>query len=523
MDADSRTWSRYGIHVVLFCLTGAAFALATPVHDLYTMNQAHHFLHGLAHAGYGNLAQDWYVGTTDPFPLFSALVSFTYAHLPAIAFHGYYALLLAVFAVSVAGIICEMCGSEASPVWLWIAATVVVAVYSAVANVYAKELLHIPGQVMTELFHGMAGHYLIKRNLEPATFGVLLLASVWLFLRGRPYAAVLVGAVGATVDAVYLLHLALLALSYMIIIWRDEGSWRKAATVGAVSALAVAPIVAYVAGGFADISPELSARASDISVHMRAPHHRVVATWFAPQHAIQIALCVAAIALRFRHPISVILLPMLLVIVASLILQMVSESSRLAMLMPWRLSVLTTPLSVAVLLSFPLGFARDRAGTLVTRFGGALLAVAVLIQCLLAYKGQEWKPLFIRPIRPEPADSLLAYIGRTAQLGDMYVVPPSLEGPNTSFRIRTGAPALVTRKIMPHSPAGTIEWYERMNLMESLYLAPSADEPLRNLRDRYGVTHVISPVAACARFDTLSELHRTYGDSNYVLYTFRAE
>src|SRR2546423_1575197 len=77
-------------------LCAAAYTQAA----LYYSNQNQSFLHGLAHAGEGLLAEDWLAKTNDPTPVFSALVTITARLLHPWAFHLYYALFFGAYALA---------------------------------------------------------------------------------------------------------------------------------------------------------------------------------------------------------------------------------------------------------------------------------------------------------------------------------------------------------------------------------------------------------------------------------------
>ena len=73
-----------------FVAWGVLLGLAYGQAPLYTSNQNQYFLHGLAQAGQGLLAEDWLANTTDPTPVFTWLVVATARYLPRAAFYLYY-------------------------------------------------------------------------------------------------------------------------------------------------------------------------------------------------------------------------------------------------------------------------------------------------------------------------------------------------------------------------------------------------------------------------------------------------
>ena len=77
-----------------YLLLTLVFSTAYTQSPLFTSNQNQYFLHGLAHAGYGYLHEDWLANTLDPTPVFSFLVEITSASSSLPRFPADYALLL---------------------------------------------------------------------------------------------------------------------------------------------------------------------------------------------------------------------------------------------------------------------------------------------------------------------------------------------------------------------------------------------------------------------------------------------
>ena len=88
-----------------FAAWGVLLGLAYGQAPLYTSNQNQYFLHGLAQAGHGLLAEDWLANTTDPTPVFTWLVVVTTRYLPQAAYYLYYFLLFAVYFYSLRHIV----------------------------------------------------------------------------------------------------------------------------------------------------------------------------------------------------------------------------------------------------------------------------------------------------------------------------------------------------------------------------------------------------------------------------------
>src|SRR5262245_32971002 len=98
--------------LALFALGAAVFAVVYCQAPLYYSNQNQYFLHGLAAAGKGRLADDWLANTRDPTPLFSGLVAFTARYLHPWAFHVSYALLQGLYAAAMLGLFVTLAGER---------------------------------------------------------------------------------------------------------------------------------------------------------------------------------------------------------------------------------------------------------------------------------------------------------------------------------------------------------------------------------------------------------------------------
>ena len=98
----------------LFSLGAALFALAYCQAPLYYSNQNQYFLHGLANAEEGLLHEDWLANTSDPTPVFSALVEITALALHPWFFYAYYGVLFGVYAAAMLGLFFWVAGAESS-------------------------------------------------------------------------------------------------------------------------------------------------------------------------------------------------------------------------------------------------------------------------------------------------------------------------------------------------------------------------------------------------------------------------
>jgi len=182
------------------------FAVSNTLTPLYFSNQNTYFLHGLANSNFGVLSYDWLANTTDPFPLFSLLVSQTYSNAPTFFFHIYYIFILGVFICSIMGIASKVWEINRSHIEYFIYFVVITSLCSSAVGNLSQKLI---GYNLSHLLEGgVAGQKILGSVFQPSIFGVFLLLSVYAFLRNRPFVAVLFSGVAATFHASDLLSAA---------------------------------------------------------------------------------------------------------------------------------------------------------------------------------------------------------------------------------------------------------------------------------------------------------------------------
>ncbi len=226
-----------------FAAWGVLLGLAYGQAPLYTSNQNQYFLHGLAQARQGLLAEDWLANTTDPTLVFTWLVVVTTRFLPQAAYYLYYFLLFAVYFYSLRHIANHLFDVGRSRTSRWIFIALIFISHSAALHALLSRGI---GGDWTYLFDGgLAGQRLLGTVLQPSSFGVFLLLSVQLFLKGRPYRAVLAAAVAATFHPTYLLSAAVLTLAYVVLELRAHKSYRQSLQIGGLALILVLPVLAY--------------------------------------------------------------------------------------------------------------------------------------------------------------------------------------------------------------------------------------------------------------------------------------
>jgi hypothetical protein len=509
---------------LLFFLLGTIlFTLAYAQDPLYTSNQNQYFLQGLARTGFGCLKGDWLANTLDPTPIFSVLVAVTHQICPwEGVYYLYFGLLAAIYLYSLLGIMAELYGVVRSPVGRWMALALLVSLHSAALRFGLTQWL---GGVWDYLFDGgVAGQRVLGAVLQPSTFGVFLLLSIYFFLRRRAVWAVITLVLAPVVHPTYLLSAAVLTLVYMGLSFLESRELRRPFLIGFGALVGVLPILVYTYQVFGPTTPEATAQARDLLVSFRIPHHAVVAEWFDITSLVKLAIVLWALILVRKTPLfHIILWPSVAAVLLTLI-QVFTGSVSLALLFPWRLSVFLVPLSVAVVTAYWLDKWLAKALSARAKHPGPglrwVVGVAAGLSLVLACAGFAKSYLNWQEKVTALDRGMMDYVQSTVEPGQTYLIPTKLQ----DFRLVTGAPAYIDFKSIPYKDTEVLEWYRRVRLADRFYRFSKGEEDcdlLSRMMDDGQVTHLVlasdHPAGACPG------LGEQYRDEDYAVYMIESE
>jgi Domain of unknown function (DUF6798) len=491
-----------------FLAWSAVFALVYTQLPLYHSNQYQYFLHGMASAGYGFLKRDWLAGTADPTPLFSAMVDITlrifHSEAPT---YMYYGLLMGVYLFSLYGIADAIFRLRRSTPrsMAFLAAFLVLH-----SSLFRFALSRIWNGEAAYLFEGgVAEQQVLGQFFQPSVFGVFLLLSIFFFLRGRKSLSILSMAAAIYFHATYLLAGALLTLGYLAAIGWRERSTKAVLQFGFLTLLAVTPVLAYELAVIGPSSSELFRQASQILSEYRLQHHTEIIRWFRWTVVAKAVLIAAALWIVRRARIFPIMGVAALGMLALSLIQWKTGSDSLALLFPWRISVILVPLSSTLLLAAGVQWIAERVSVPPIPAARWLSVVCLMAIVLPLGAGIARIPIDLANAAADPARPMLDFV-RAQGTGEVYFIPPKLE----SFRLETGAPAFVDQKSIPYRDTDVVEWYRRLALAESFY-DPQTDRcaQAQVLAATEGTTLFVIPSdempASCPAFSVL------YRDSEY--------
>ena len=496
---------RCQIRAVVMCMMLAAAYGAGAV---LSENQNSYLLHAAARAGWGDLARDSMARSADPFPVFTALAAPALRAPIFVALGGAFLAAVAVYAWALVGIVRATFGWRAGDPALAATTAVVALCHSRWLASTSMRAFGVDARAL--LVDGVASQYLLGRVLQPSVAGVLLLVSIYAFLRGRPFRAVLWSSAAATLHATYLLSAALLTAAYAGVLAR-RGERARAAAVAAASLALVAPAVLYAAATFGPTDAGTFRRAAEILADERIALHARVAAWFGPAAILKAAICAAALGIVRRRPIFPLLWPAVVVGVAGSLLLAAFPDPMLALQFPWRVSVWLVPISTAVLVGAAVESIHRRIGLRADRWRMPAIVVASLVVAFgIAGTLREARAVDRRIDSP-----LRAYVAGGAPNADVYLIPPGME----DFRLRTRSPIVVDAKTHPYRDVEVLEWRDRLRRAEAFYADSDPAARCARLRDivrRDGATRVVVPIGrevACPGVD------RVYSDAAFIVFT----
>jgi hypothetical protein len=497
-----------------FIAWSAVFAIVYAQSPLYTANQNTYFLHGLARAGLGNLSQDWLANTLDSLPLFSGLVFITYSIFHSgVPFYLYYALLMGVYLAGMLGIADVLFDLRRSRTRTLVFLALFLGIHSAAFHYTLSRVIGTERPFLLE--GGVAAQRVLGQVFQPSTFGVFLVLSLYVFLRRKPFLALLPLAAAVYFHPVYLLSGALLVLAFMWLIFREGRDLLPPVKFGAAALLLVAPCVAYTAYAFWPTSLNLAQKANKLLVTYRIPHHTIVAQWLDWTVVVQVAVVLAAMLIVRRTRLFHVLFTLTLATLLLTLIQVWTGSYTLALLYPWRTSVLLVPVSTTIVLAFGVTKAMERrdvrpAGRSRRVDAAGLAFIAILIAVGWIRFRVESALQLADASRP-----MMAFVASHQTAGETYLIPPKL----SDFRLVTGAPVFIDSYSIPYHDVDFLEWYRRVRRANVIYrkMTESCAELPEFVR-REGITRAVLPVESsvpCGDYPVV------YRDDHYIVYSVK--
>ncbi|MEB3885122.1 DUF6798 domain-containing protein [Lyngbya sp. CCY1209] len=492
--------------IVEILILGFVFGISYVQDPLYTSNQNTKFLHGMARAGYGYLQNDWQANTLNPLPVFTALVEFTVSHLHPAFFYVYYLILFGIYAYSLMGIASMIFKIDTkfkkSVYFLFL-----IAVHCVEIDMFALET-HV------HLHYGLAEQYILGSYFQTSNFGVFILLSIYLFLRGDHFGSILPLAIAATVHPAYLPSVPLITLGYMVVLYRQKEKLLSILSLGILSALLILPVTLYMTVMFQPTSPEIASLARRLIVH-RIPHHSFPELWLDSVAWVQILVMVAGIYFVRKSPLFWIMSVAFIIASTLTAVQVISDSKTLAFMTPWRVSAWLVPLSMAMIVADLITVVLQRYPQFFVALKQPIYWMTLTTISIFFVVGVQEQ---IKELNRTPDyQPMMAFVKNNRKADHLYLIP-HISGNFVSFRLETGVPILVNYKTHPYKDREVVEWHDRMMMSQRFYAPEFRDTRCRGLREiveTYGITHVITELGDAIACGQTREI---YGDPKFKIY-----
>jgi hypothetical protein len=291
-----------------------------------------------------------------------------------------------------------------------------------------------------------------------------------------------------------------------------------------------------------DDSPKVLGYSQELLVNVRIPHHCLPALWCDPIAVGQILWVMLGIILAGKTRLRSVLFSVFLISAILTLIQVATGSDALALLFPWRASVVLVPLATTVILSrlVLLGATwLEKTPAVVT--SGVVMGGLVVAGLLLMVFRQGFQA------SPDEA-ALVEFVRDNKAPGDVYLLPvtvPNLKATTRGslssdwkpaadkqsdprlvpvdlqrFRLATGAAIYVDFKAIPYKEI--IDWHERLKWNQQIYeeiKAGQLDQALKELH-RNHITHVVLKADQLIQHDRWVQVHE---DAIYRVYRLRNE
>lgn len=477
------------------------FLLLMEQDPLFTSNQNTKFLHGMAQAGWGALRHDWLAGTKDGLPLFSGLVRAMHAWLPPYVTYAMFAALASVCFFSLEGILRLTlritCGSRCHAC---LCASIVIVLACC-----------------PEWYAGVAGQYLLGSYLQPCVFGVFILLSVRWFLERREAAASTALALASIMHPAYLFLAAVLLVAYGVELHRAGRAWKAHLMMCGPCLVCISGYLVYLGLVFRPTSPELFEQAVHILTVKRIPHHSLASVWAGPEAYGKLVLALAAVYVLRGKALGRLLGWLTAASLLLTLLQVTTGSKALALVAPWRASVVIVPLALFSLIAWLLLRLPEPSAEACSEGRKRLYVAFGLLFVILAVRGVMINFEALRTYQTGPEMAVLRWLEAHKKASDVYCIPVRDQA-FEKFRLETGAPAFVNWKSHPYKDVEVLEWDARIALAEQLERSSQGELPfiLDRLRAQGRVTHIL--VRQPPPWPGAPGLEQVFADPAYVLF-----
>ena len=468
---------------------------------LFVNNQAVYYLNGLAYAGKGYLLNDWIVLNGKSLPTFDY---FVYYSVELFSDNFFYVVMFFLQGIYVYSLI-----KIANIIFEFNNKFIFNLIYFSVL-IFSYSLWWI--QIST----GVATQDLTLYALMPATFGIFLLVSIYLYLTKHIYLSIVALCVAAYFHSAYLISAGLLTLSYLTAEFIESKNFKVPIRMGGLALILISPILVYNSIVHAQTNPDLWQEMVRLLVHDFLPFHSLPPVWLDEAAIIKFLSIILGIFIIRRTRIFYPMLIPSIVLISTTLITYYFPNDFISFWQPWRVSTFLVPLATAILLGYFLKklLIEKLINSRQEIIFGILSSILILFSIQNGLGNFE-KYVDNRVRYNQQFSGLFNFVVESLQPDDLYLVPP---GFGAKFRINTGAPVFFGVNKYPFTDTVFFEWYDRYKMANDFYRSDDeACDELNELIDFESITHVVLPPKHPA--SKCDKLSRIYKDKKYFLFS----
>jgi hypothetical protein len=275
----------------------------------------------------------------------------------------------------------------------------------------------------------------------------------------------------------------------------------------------VSPILLFAIHSFGTTSQDAQL-AQEILVNFRIPHHTVISDWLDITTLIQLFLVTVSLWLVRKSRLFPVLAISILLALILTTLQVLTGNNTLALVFPWRISVVLVPLSTVNILAYLVQIITRRKTQFLEKNSKSIFIACGLVVTLLILAGGLRFVIEFAEKDQVKEHTMYQFVKDTWREEDVYLLPTKMQ----DFRLETGAPIYVDFKSIPYLADEVLEWYRRILLATELY---DEEEITCEKLDEFhqeGVTQVV--LESHQKQPRCNNLPEIYQDSYYRIYQF---
>jgi hypothetical protein len=472
-------------------------------------------LYGLAKAGAGFLTSDWLVQTGAHYPVYDVLIYNTSRFFSISFSYIYIAIFMSIYIYCLLRSPSKLFKVKIESLEFMLAAFILIIIHSGPLN----NLFLTKGWFLLDNFYyGLGGQYLINQYFQPSSFDVFLLLSLYLYQVNKVYPAIICLAIAVTFHPPILLIAVFLMTAYLIISFmknRNINEIFKMILTIIAFLIPIVIIMGYIL--FKNIVPiEILKEGAQILINTRASEHMDASRFLSLSGIIKMLIMVCATWIVRRTKLFWLMTILLFLGLFLTVLQIISHSSFLSFLSPWRVFALLTPLGTAIIafyLSTNIINIIKLSKIKKEGFLKKTLIILFLFSSFLGISHMRYKFSYEPKYVSKNIIQVMDFVKKNKKAGDIYLIPIHLK----KFRIYTEAPIFVDFKGFPFGSRAAIEWFKRIKLAKIFYeeKAPEKNIALEKIIINYDITHVLISANS-----SLSEKYFTmlFNNEEYKLY-----